>query len=132
MLQVRENEISLRKWSGGTAQLRTAEETLSAMKFTKNAVECQSGTSHVRKIATKHLSLTELKKRLLEPSRQMPCVLFPLQGRCLLCTPNKPQRVMLQRDHGPQFEKFADCCNEIVVKLITPMFSNNLQMISQK
>jgi len=23
MLQVRENEISLRKWSGGTAQLRT-------------------------------------------------------------------------------------------------------------
>jgi len=28
MLQVRENEISLRKWSGGTAQLRTVEGTL--------------------------------------------------------------------------------------------------------
>ena len=28
MLQVRENEILLRKWSGGTAQLRTLEGTL--------------------------------------------------------------------------------------------------------
>jgi len=28
MLQVRENEISLRKWSDGTAQLRTLEGTL--------------------------------------------------------------------------------------------------------
>jgi len=28
MLQVRENEISLRKWPGGTAQLRTLEATL--------------------------------------------------------------------------------------------------------
>ena len=28
MLQVRNNEISLRKWSGGSAQLRTLEETL--------------------------------------------------------------------------------------------------------
>jgi len=28
MLQGRENEISLRKWSGGTAQLRTLERTL--------------------------------------------------------------------------------------------------------
>jgi len=27
-LLVRENEISLRKWSGGAAQLRTLEETL--------------------------------------------------------------------------------------------------------
>jgi len=26
MLEVRENETSLRKWSGGTAQLRTLEE----------------------------------------------------------------------------------------------------------
>jgi len=29
MLQVHENEISLHKWSGGTAQLRTLEGTLS-------------------------------------------------------------------------------------------------------
>jgi len=28
MLQVRENEISLRKWSNGTAHLCTLEETL--------------------------------------------------------------------------------------------------------
>jgi len=28
MLQVCDNEISLREWSGGTAQLRTLEETL--------------------------------------------------------------------------------------------------------
>ena len=28
MLQVRQNEISLRKWSGGTAQLRTSEGAL--------------------------------------------------------------------------------------------------------
>jgi len=28
MFQVRENEISLRKWCGGTAQLRTLEGTL--------------------------------------------------------------------------------------------------------
>ena len=28
MLQVRENEILLRKWSGGSAQLRTLEGTL--------------------------------------------------------------------------------------------------------
>jgi len=28
MLQVRENEISLRKWTGGTAQLRTLEGTV--------------------------------------------------------------------------------------------------------
>jgi len=34
MLQVRENEISLRKWSGGTAHLRTLEKTLVA----KNAL----------------------------------------------------------------------------------------------
>jgi len=27
MLQVHENEISLRKWSGGTGQLRTLEGT---------------------------------------------------------------------------------------------------------
>jgi len=33
MLQVRENKISLRKWSGGaTAQLRTFEGTLFANK----------------------------------------------------------------------------------------------------
>jgi len=31
MLQVRENEISLRNWSGGTAHLRTLEETLFVM-----------------------------------------------------------------------------------------------------
>ena len=30
MLQVRENEILLRQWSGGTAQLRTLEGTLVA------------------------------------------------------------------------------------------------------
>jgi len=28
MLQVRENDISLRKWSGGAVQLRTLRETL--------------------------------------------------------------------------------------------------------
>jgi len=31
MLQVRENEISLRKWSGGAAHLRTLQETLGAI-----------------------------------------------------------------------------------------------------
>jgi len=31
MLQVRENEISLRKWSGGTAHLRTSEGALLAV-----------------------------------------------------------------------------------------------------
>jgi len=30
MMQVRENEISLRKWSAGTAQLLTLEGTLGA------------------------------------------------------------------------------------------------------
>jgi len=33
MLQVRENEISLRKWSDGTAHLRTVEGTLIAVHF---------------------------------------------------------------------------------------------------
>jgi len=32
MLQVRENEISLRKWSDGAAPLRTLEGTLPIMK----------------------------------------------------------------------------------------------------
>jgi len=34
MLQVRENEISLRKWTGGTAQLRTLEVALTAVPLT--------------------------------------------------------------------------------------------------
>jgi len=35
MLQVRENEISLRKWSGGTAQLRSFRGNIC---FAKNAL----------------------------------------------------------------------------------------------
>jgi len=33
MLEMRENEISLRKWSSGTAQLRTVEGTVPARVF---------------------------------------------------------------------------------------------------
>jgi len=49
MLQVRENEISLRKWAGGTAQLRTLEGTLIDVKyniaFTATAVASKILTS---------------------------------------------------------------------------------------
>ena len=44
MLQVRENEISLRKWSGGTAQLLTLEGTL--MSTAKHALLFRNYTQH--------------------------------------------------------------------------------------
>jgi len=33
MLQVRENEITMRKWSGGTAHLRTSDGTRPVTRF---------------------------------------------------------------------------------------------------
>ena len=51
MLPVRENESSLRKWSGGTAHLRILEGTLAASRF-YSAVTKMSNTAQPDAIST--------------------------------------------------------------------------------